>query len=106
MENSTNPTDFFQRTIQCERCKENFAQKYVFGRKEWSQINEVSYWTNGKTWQDCRFLCRSCLKVWHGDFRKEFNSLVELRKRKIFSNYKNNGVFDKKDKINERKASL
>ncbi|KLL03082.1 MAG: hypothetical protein MRECE_18c009 [Mycoplasmataceae bacterium CE_OT135] len=88
-----------ERIIQCDRCKENFAQKYVFGRKGWSQINEITYWTNGKLWDEFRILCRQCLKVWYEENRKEFNSLVELRKRKIFSNYKNNGLFDKKDYI-------
>jgi hypothetical protein len=70
----------------------------VVAQKNWSKINEINYWTDGKGWNGYKHFCRDCLKKWFEFERREFLDRVDLRKRKIFVNYKNSGVFDKFDK--------
>jgi hypothetical protein len=90
-----------EREVKCGRCEEFFIQKWVVAQKKWSQINEISYWTDGKGWNGYKFFCRSCLKKWYDEDRKEFLDRVDLRKRKIFVNYKGSGVFDKPDHLQQ-----
>ena len=86
-----------KRIIKCDKCAKQFIQKWVIPQKNWSQINEVAYWTNGKKWKTYQHLCRTCLKVWFEYHRPDFTKLVDLKKQKLFSNYRGFGLFDQHD---------
>ena len=88
-----------QRVKKCSRCKKDFIQKYVNREKNWSQLNQVSYWTDGKKWKDYEFFCRSCIKEWFYLERESFNNLVSESKRKLFFSYNGHGTFNKPDHI-------
>lgn len=86
-----------ERVLNCDKCKRKFIQKWVSARKSWSKINEIAYWTGNKKWDGKEYLCRSCLKDWFDNNRKEFNQLVNPEKRRLFLSYKGHGTFDKQD---------
>ena len=86
-----------KRIINCDKCKKDFVQKWIIPKQNWSQINQVSYWTEGKSWGDFKTLCRGCLKEWFEYYREDFAKLVKPKKQKLFSNYRGFGLFDKSD---------
>jgi len=86
-----------QRVVNCNRCKKDFIQKWVNREGHWSQLNQVSYWTDGKKWKDYDLFCRSCIKAWFEFEREIFNSLVSENKKKLFFSYRGHGALDKPD---------
>ncbi|MCE8163374.1 MAG: hypothetical protein I3273_03500 [Candidatus Moeniiplasma glomeromycotorum] len=87
-----------QRVIKCSKCKKNFIQKWINRSQQWSQLNEVLYWTNGKKWNGYQHFCRSCLKKWFELERKTFDQLVQDEtKRRNFFSYRGHGALDKPD---------
>lgn len=88
-----------ERTIECDKCHNNFIQKWVVPKKSWSKINEVEYWTNGRKWEDYKLVCRACLKDWFENKREKFSVLIDPLKKKTFVNYNGYGVFDKPDLV-------
>ncbi|RHZ36657.1 hypothetical protein [endosymbiont GvMRE of Glomus versiforme] len=90
-----------QRVIKCDKCQKDFIQKWINRKKQWSQINEISYWTDGKKWKSYKFFCRSCLNDWFELEREEFDKLiVDEKKRRIYASYRGHGAFDKSDASN------
>jgi transposase-like protein len=85
---------------QCSKCGRDFARKWVTGRKQFSQINSVVYWTEGKGWNNYELLCKRCLKEWFEKEKEVFSSLVSPKKKKVFYNYYNLGLFDKTENEN------
>ncbi|KLL03593.1 MAG: hypothetical protein MRECE_12c003 [Mycoplasmataceae bacterium CE_OT135] len=87
-----------QRIVKCDKCKKQFIQKWVGPRKQWSQINQVSYWTSGKRWKNYKLLCRPCLKFWFEAEREIFDKLVDSEsKQRMFFSYRGHGALDKPD---------
>jgi hypothetical protein len=85
------------RVIKCDKCQQNFTQQWVAAKKQWSQINQVSYWTNGQPWKSYHYFCRSCLNNWYEKDWASFKQLVEPKKQRLFIGYRSYGVFAKKD---------
>jgi len=81
----------------CDRCKREFYRQFVNGKNNWSQLNEVNYWTEGKDWNNYKILCRACLIDWKTKHTNEFIKLVSQEKKKRFSNYQTNRVLDRQD---------
>jgi hypothetical protein len=89
-----------ERVVKCDKCSKDFIQKWVSARKAWSKINEVDYWTEGKTWNGYKLLCRSCLKKWFEQEHEIFNKLVNNpQKIKMFFSYRGHGALDKPDHV-------
>ena len=90
-----------EKIEKCDKCKNNFFRKFVSPQNKWSQINEVSFWTEDKkkTWKGYHLLCRSCLKDWFEKEKNLFDKLVEPKKKKLFLGYRSNGVFNKQDLV-------
>ena len=84
------------RVIKCDKCHNNFLQQWIVAKKQWSQINQATYWTNHK-WNHYQLFCRSCLKDWFEKEKNLFDKLVEPKKKKLFLGYRSCGVFNKKD---------
>ena len=85
-----------QRVIKCDKCQQNFTQQWIAAKKQWSQINQVVYWTKHK-WKNYQFFCRSCLNNWYEKDWETFKKLVEPKKRKLFAGYRSYGLFSKND---------
>ena len=95
-----------QRIIKCDKCKKDFIQKWINRKKQWSQLNQIDYWTNGKKWNSYKLFCRTCLNNWFELEREKFNELVDSKaKRKIFFSYRGHGAFNKPD-YPERRTTL
>jgi len=91
-----------QRVKKCDKCEKDFIQKWVNREKHWSQLNQVSYWTDDKKWSNYQLFCRSCLKDWFEYEREIFDNLVNNEsKRRIFYSYRGHGAFDKPDHLNK-----
>jgi hypothetical protein len=86
-----------QRVQKCDKCLKNFTQQWVAPKKQWSKLNEVTYWT-GKKWKGYQFFCRSCLNEWYEKDRVNFSKLVEPNKQKLFISYRSYGVLGKNDR--------
>lgn len=85
-----------KRLVKCNKCQNEFVQKYVNHKGGWSKLNEVSFWTDNKEQGYC---CRPCLKKWWEYERENFNSLVNENKKKLFLDYKYRGTLDQNDHI-------
>ena len=91
-----------QRIKKCDKCKKDFIQKWINRKKQWSQLNEIYYWTGGKKWNNYKFFCRSCLKNWFELEREAFDKLiVDESKRRTYFSYRGHGAFDKPDYLNK-----
>jgi len=91
--------NMLERKVKCDKCQKRFIQKWVVPQKNWSKINEVSYWTGGRSWNNYKLVCRSCLKDWFENSREEFANLIDPKKQRTFVNYNGYGVFDKSDRV-------
>ena len=85
--------------FKCDMCQRSFYRKWVRSQNNWTKINEVSYWTEGKEWGDYKLICRVCLNNWFEKAQKDFTSLVSEKKQKVFFNYRYLGLFDKSKEI-------
>ncbi|RHZ36655.1 hypothetical protein [endosymbiont GvMRE of Glomus versiforme] len=94
-----------EKIEKCDRCRRDFARKFVAPQNKWSQINEVSFWTDNqeKTWKGHRLLCRACLKDWRQNYPDDYLELVSSTKKARFRSYLYSGLFDKKDLVEKRK---
>jgi hypothetical protein len=81
--------------FKCDKCQRIFYRKWVKSLKNWTKVNEVNYWTEGKIWDNYKILCRFCLNDWAEKAQKDFTSMVPKNKRGIFYNYRHLGLFDK-----------
>jgi len=87
-----------KRVVKCDKCAKQFIQKWVIPQKNWSQINQVAYWTDGKKWKTYRLFCRNCLKWWFECERETFDKLVtDEAKRRTYFSYRGHGALDKPD---------
>ncbi|MCE8163661.1 MAG: hypothetical protein I3274_05630 [Candidatus Moeniiplasma glomeromycotorum] len=91
-----------EKIEKCDKCSNKFIRKYVAPQKKWSQLNEVSFWTEGKTWKGYEILCRSCLKDWRKSHQDDFIRLVSKEKKNRFRAYAYSGLLDKKDIVSEK----
>lgn len=82
---------------KCDKCQEKFIRKWNMAKRQLSNINEISYWTEGKELNDYRLVCRSCLKELY-EKMDELISLMSEKKRGLMRNYINMGALDKNDK--------
>ena len=78
-------------TFNCDDCGKVSVKKWNPIKKKYSEINEISYWTDKKGYKNFNLLCRNCLKVWYEKDSEEFFKLVPYKKQKMFSNYKRRG---------------
>jgi len=90
-----------EKVEKCDKCKNNFLRKFVSPQNKWSQINEVSFWTEDKkkTWKGYRLLCRACLKIWRQGYPDDYLRLVSKEKKVRFRSYLYNGLFDRNDLV-------
>jgi hypothetical protein len=87
-----------KRVKNCDKCQKQFFQQWMAPCQNWSQINDVSYWTDGKGWNGYEFLCRSCLNNWFEQEREAFSQLVTNPSRlRTFRAYRGSGTFLKND---------
>jgi len=95
-----------EKIEKCDKCKSNFVRKFVSPSNKWSQINEVSFWTDdkNKTWNGWKILCRSCLKDWRQNYPDDYLELVSKEKKVRFRSYLYNGLFNRSDLVEEKKA--
>ena len=91
-----------EKIEKCDLCSRDFLRKYVAGKKEWSQLNTVSYWTDGKKWKKYKLLCRSCLKEWRQRYAGDFLELVSTEKKTRFRAYLYNGLLDREDLVSKK----
>ncbi|WNE41198.1 MAG: hypothetical protein mread185_000655 [Mycoplasmataceae bacterium] len=82
---------------QCDKCGRSFERKWVPARKRLSKINDVSYWTDEKGWENYKLVCRTCLKGWFDNERTLFIKLVSPKKKRIFYNYYYSGKFNQEE---------
>jgi len=88
-----------QRTVKCDCCQQDFIQKWVIGRKEWSRLNEVEFWLKeDKNWNNYKLVCRSCLKTLGESKEMLLEYLKEVR-LKTFWDYRSRGTLDLNDKV-------
>ena len=90
-----------EKIEKCDKCKKSFFRKFVSPQNKWSQINEVSFWTEDKkkTWKGYRLLCRSCLKDWRQNYPDDYLKLVSPLKKTRFRSYLYNGLLDRSDLV-------
>jgi len=93
-----------QRTKNCDKCQKKFAQQWVAPKKQWSKLNEITYWIGKKQWNGYQFFCRSCLNDWYEKDREIFTKLVEPKKQKLFTTYRSYGVLSKDDCLRKGKV--
>jgi len=90
-----------EKIEKCDLCSREFLRKYVNGTKEWSQLNQISFWTDKKGWKigtkKIEILCRPCLKEWRRRYADDFLKLVSTEKKNRFRAYLYNGLLDRKD---------
>jgi len=93
-----------EKIEKCDKCRQHFTRKFVSPQNKWSQINEISFWTDSpkKTWKGYRLLCRSCLKDWRQNYPDDYLELVSPAKKARFRSYLYNGLFDKADGVKKR----
>jgi len=89
MKTNSSENPFFK----CDRCKIESEKKWNHIKKKYSDINDVSYWTEGKNYKNYKLLCRDCLQDWYQKENEIFVSLVSYSKRKIFNNYQHLEIF-------------
>lgn len=92
------------REAVCDKCKKVFYRKLVPNRekgkeRQLTQINEVGYWTEGKSWGEYKILCRGCLNEWFEKYRIDFTDLVEQKKQKLFYHYRYQGLLNKEREL-------
>lgn len=90
------------RETKCDKCKKVFYRKLVSSKengRELTKINEVGYWTEGKSWGKYKMLCRGCLNEWFEKHRIDFSDLVEQKKQKLFYHYRYQGLFNKEREV-------
>lgn len=83
---------------KCDKCQKDFYRKWNSAKNNWSKINEVSFWTEGKDWREHKIICRSCLRDWKTNYREEWVNLMSLKKRGLYNSYLQFGLMDKKDR--------
>ena len=90
-----------EKKEKCDKCHQYFLRKFVSPLNQWSQINQVSFWTDHqkKTWNGYRLLCRSCLKDWRQNYPDDYQKLVSKEKKVRFRSYLYSGLFDKNDLV-------
>ncbi|RHZ36501.1 hypothetical protein [endosymbiont GvMRE of Glomus versiforme] len=91
-----------EKIEKCDRCLRDFIRKYVAPQRSWSQLNEVSFWTEGKSWKGYEILCRACLKDWRKSHPDDFLRLVGEEKKSRFRAYLYNGLLDKNDLVSKK----
>jgi len=87
------------RVEKCDKCHEKFIRRWVASKSDWSQLNDVMYWTDGKGWKNYKLLCRSCLKSWWKDDEKDWRALINSSHKSSFNSYLYTGLLDKDDKL-------
>ena len=80
------------KTEICDRCKKEFKKKWSSRQNDWSQINDIHYWTEGKDWKGYKILCRPCLNYWFEEEGDSFHELVSRKKLPTFYSYRANGT--------------
>jgi hypothetical protein len=77
----------------CDRCKNQFRRKWSAVRQDWSQINDINYWTAGKVWNNWKIVCRECLNYWFTKESESWNELISPSKKNVFYTYRSDGFF-------------
>jgi hypothetical protein len=90
-----------EKLEKCDKCQHPFLRKFVSPLNQWSQLNQVSFWTDNpkKTWKGYRLLCRACLKAWRQNYPEDYQKLVSKEKKARFRSYWYSGLFEKSDSV-------